>query len=239
MKTVHEVSEISGVSVRALHHYDAIGLLKPTKVTEAGYRLYDEAALCRLQTILLFKELGFSLSDIALILDSPQFDRNAALAEHVAMLKLQRAHVDGLIAQAQKMMRGERADFAAFDNSNMEKYAEEVKAKWGKTDAYRESLEKTKNQTEADKKSMADGLMAQFVQFGALKDLSPASVQAQEAVKALQTYITDHFYTCTKEILACLGETYVADERFRANIDTAGGEGTAAFVAKAIQTYCK
>ena len=80
MKTVHEVSRISGVSVRTLHHYDAIGLLKPTAVTEAGYRLYDDAALARLQDILLFRELEFPLKEIKAILDHPEFDEKQPYA---------------------------------------------------------------------------------------------------------------------------------------------------------------
>ena len=94
MKTVKEVSRLTGVSVRALHHYDAIGLLKPTRVTEAGYRLYDEESLQRLQTILLFRELQFPLKEIKEILDSPGFDPIPALEQQIKMLELQRRHLD-------------------------------------------------------------------------------------------------------------------------------------------------
>ena len=89
MKTVHEVAELSGVSVRTLHHYDAIGLLKPTQVTEAGYRLYDDMALKRLQSILLFRELQFPLREIKRILDSPHFNEREAIRQQLAMLRLQ------------------------------------------------------------------------------------------------------------------------------------------------------
>lgn len=239
MKTVHEVSKLSGVSIRALHHYDAIGLLKPSKVTEAGYRLYDENTLARLQTVLMFRELGFSLSDIKKILDSPDFDVRAALEQHIEMLRLQRRHIDGLISAAQTMMKGETAGFAAFDNSEMEKYAEEVKKKWGKTEAYRESEEKMKGKTEAQKNSLAAGLMEKFAGFGALRDFGAGSAEAQAAVKALQQYITENYYTCTDGILAGLGQMYTADERFTASIDAVGGPGTAAFVSEAITIYCK
>ena len=94
MKTVKEVSRITGVSVRTLHHYDAIGLLKPTAVTEAGYRLYDDAALERMQSILLFRELQFPLKDIKRILDAPDFDPMAALAQQVHLLEMQREHLE-------------------------------------------------------------------------------------------------------------------------------------------------
>ena len=86
MKTVTEVSKITGVSVRTLHHYDAIGLLRPTAVTEAGYRLYDDEALGRLQTILLFRQLQFPLKEIKKILDSPNFDPQEALAQQIELL---------------------------------------------------------------------------------------------------------------------------------------------------------
>ena len=239
MKTVHEVSQLSGVSIRALHHYDAIGLLKPSKVTGAGYRLYDEKALSRLQTILMFRELGFRLEDIRKILDSPNFDLDTALSQHIELLRLQRNHIERLILAAEKMKKGEDAGFSAFDNSKMEQYAEEVKRKWGHTDAFRESEERIKGKTDTEKRSMADGLMEEFAKFGALKSLGAGSEEAQAAVKALQQYITAHFYTCTAEILAGLGQMYTADERFTASIDAAGGPGTAAFVSEAIAIYCK
>ena len=105
MKTVKEVSRVTGVSVRALHHYDAIGLLKPTRVTEAGYRLYDEEALRRLHSILLFRELGFALKDIRNILDSPDFDPMEALERQIGLLELQRQRLDRIIAHARKIQK--------------------------------------------------------------------------------------------------------------------------------------
>ena len=97
MKTVNEISKITGVSVRTLHHYDSIGLLKPTKVTEAGYRLYDDTALKRLQQILLFRELEFPLKDIRDILESPRFDRAKALEQQIALLELKKEHIENLL----------------------------------------------------------------------------------------------------------------------------------------------
>lgn len=105
MKTVKEVSRITGVSVRTLHHYDAIGLLKPTAVTEAGYRLYDDAALKRMQSILLFRELQFPLKDIKRILDAPDFDPMTALAQQVRLLEMQREHLEQLISHAREIQQ--------------------------------------------------------------------------------------------------------------------------------------
>ena len=138
MKTVKQVSKLTGVSVRTLHHYDSIGLLKPTQVTEAGYRLYDDTALQRLQTILLFRELQFPLREIRTILDSPGFDPRDALEQQICLLELQRQHLDELISHARKIKQTGviHMDFTAFDRSKIDEYAAQAKSNWGKTDAY-------------------------------------------------------------------------------------------------------
>lgn len=159
MKTVKEVSRITGVSVRTLHHYDAIGLLKPTAVTEAGYRLYDDAALERMQSILLFRELQFPLKDIKRILDAPDFDPMAALAQQVHLLEMQREHLEQLISHAREIQQTGvfSMDFSKFDTSEIEKYTAEAKQKWGKTPAWQE-FEK-KNVTPRQAQESADDLM--------------------------------------------------------------------------------
>lgn len=241
MYTVSEVSRISGVSVRALHHYDAIGLLKPTRVTEAGYRLYDEAALGRLQTILLFRELRFSLKEIKAILDSPDFDRELALRQQIDLLTLQRKRLGELISLARDMIEtgGNHMDFSAFDKTEIEQYTAEAKERWGKTDAYRAYEQKTAGQTDDERKQNAETLMNIFAEMGQISHASPDSDEAQALVKKLQDCITGNFYPCTKDILSVLGQMYTEDERFRANIDARGGDGTAAFAAEAIRLYCK
>lgn len=236
MKTVHEVSELTGVSVRTLHHYDAVGLLKPTAVTEAGYRLYDDAAIARLQSILLFRELEFPLKSIKAILDSPEFDARAAMLEQIKLLELRREQIDRLILLARETIEtGEiNMDFSAFDKSKFERYAAEAKQKWGGTAQYAEYDKKP----QGEKLAAADALMAKFAEIGALRALSPDSAEAQSAVRELQSFITEHFYTCTDEVLAGLGLMYTADERFKSNIDSACGSGTAEFFGKAIEIYC-
>ena len=236
MKTVHEVSQISGVSVRTLHHYDAIGLLQPTAVTEAGYRLYDDTALARLQSILLFRELAFPLKEIKRIMDDPQFDQATALEQQIRLLELQQERLSRLIDLARETMKTgvTHMDFTAFDNSKLEQYAAEVKERWGNTAAYQESAQRPA----AEQKDAAAGLMAQFARMGRLRTGDPAGQEAQAAVRELQEFITKYFYTCTPEILAGLGQMYTADDRFRASIDAAGGEGTADFAGKAIAVYC-
>ena len=236
MRTVKEVSRIAGVSVRTLHHYDAIGLLKPAKVTDAGYRLYDDAALGRLQNILLFRELRFSLKEIKAILDSPDFDPAAALEQQIRLLELQYRHIGDLIAFARALQKkGEVImDFKPFDTSEMEQYKAEAKAKWGDTSAYREFAQKDA----AGVAQSSRELMELLAGFGALRQLPPDAPAVQEKTAALQAFITEHYYTCTGEVLHSLGQMYTEDERFRRNIDQAGGEGTAAFVRQAIEAYC-
>ena len=124
-------------------------------------------------------------------------------------------------------------NFKPFDTAKIDEYAAEAKAKWGKTDAYREYEQRGKG---AD---AADALMALFAEVGKLRHLSLDAQEVQSAVARIQTFITENYYNCTKEIFAGLGRMYVADERFRENIDRAGGEGCAEFVSRAIEIYCK
>ena len=240
MKTVNEVSKLTGVSVRTLHHYDAIGLLPPTRVTEAGYRLYDDTALARLQAILLFRELRFPLKDIREILDSPHFDPMEALASQIRLLELQRQHLDALISHARHIQKTGvmEMDFHAFDTTELDRYSAEAKAKWGKTEAYREFEEKTAGQTPEQQRADGGALMDIFAEFGAIRHTSPDSGEAQALVAGLQRFISQHYYTCTREILRGLGQMYVAGDTMTENIDKAGGQGTAEFVHRAIDIYC-
>ena len=239
MLTVHEVSERTGVSVRTLHHYHAIGLLTPAEVTQAGYRLYDDGSLKRLHSILFFRELQFSLKEIKGILDDPGFDPQKALDQQIRLLELQRERIDRIIKQAKDMKKGDRTmGFDIFDQREIEKYKQEAKEKWGGTEAYKESERKAAGRTSGQESGIVEGLMDVFRELGALRELPPEDPAVQEKVAYLQQYITDHYYTCTNEILKGLGQMYVCDERFRGNIDKAGGEGTAAFASRAIAVYC-
>ena len=241
MKTVKEVSLLTGVSVRTLHHYDAIGLLKPTRVTEAGYRLYDDTALRRLQTILLFRQLQFPLKEIREILDSPGFDPMEALTQQIHLLELQRKHLDNLISHARKIQTTGvfSMDFSTFDTTELDQYTAEAKARWGKTKAWQEYEQKAAGQTVEQKQSTGDALMEIFARFGKIRHLSPESQEAQELVASLQDFITRHYYTCTKPILQGLGHLYIAGDSMTENIDKAGGEGTARFAHDAIEIFCR
>ena len=241
MKTVTEVSRITGISVRTLHHYDAIGLLRPTAVTEAGYRLYDDSALGRLQTILLFRQLQFPLKEIKEILDSPNFDPMEALTQQIELLELQKEHLEGLIAHARQIQKTGviSMNFSAYDQHKIDEYSARAKEKWGGTDAYKEYEQKTAGQSKDDARTAAEGLMDIFREMGHIRTGSPASAEAQALVKKLRDYITAHYYTCTNQILRGLGQMYAAGGEMTENIDKAGGAGTARFAMEAIEIYCR
>lgn len=234
MKTVKEISRLTGISVRTLHYYDEINLLKPTRTTDAGYRLYDDTAIERLHSILLFRELQFPLKEIKAILDSPDFDTQTALKEQIKLLELQRNRLDEIIISAREiLMKGaENMNFSAFDKTELEQYAAEAKQKWGHTKEYKEYEQK-----HFDPADKTDELMQIFSEIGKIKHLPPDCEEAQNLIKKLQNFITENYYTCTDEILKGLGQMYISDERFKNNIDKAGGKGTAEFTAKAIN--CK
>ena len=241
MMTVNEVSKLAGVSIRTLQYYDKIGLLHPTGHTDAGYRLYDDTDLERLQHILLFRELEFPLKDIAAIINSPDFDRSKALEQQIEMLRLKREHIDNLMnfALGIKMLGVKHMDFKAFDRSRLDEYSRQAKEMYGKSPEYKEMEEKSKNRTKEEEGIIADRFMLLFKEAGELKDRDPASPEAQDLVKRIQDFITENLYTCSKKILSGLGKMYSGGGDFTRNIDEYGGEGTAEFVDKAIQIYCR
>jgi len=229
--------------VRTLHYYDEIGLLKPSKITESGYRVYSREDLELLQQILFFRELDFPLNEIREIMGNPNYDKEKALKNHRELLLRKRSHIDGLISLVEKALKGENSmSFQEFDKRELVKtrkeYAAEAKQRWGNTDAYAEYEEKTQNYDDPQWKLLNGEGAAILGEFGRNRHLDPGSAEAQALVKKWQDYITAHFYACTIPILSCLGEMYIGDERFTRNIDK-NGEGTALFMATAIEIYCR
>ena len=202
--------------------------------------MYDDAALGRLQNILLFRELEFPLKEIKAILDSPDFDPSEAIAQQIRLLELQYKHLGELIAFTREIQKKGAAamNFDVFDKSEIEKYEAEVKAKWGNTKAYQEYKQKDIPRNGSNYSKIANELLTMFSELGELKHLNPSTDEVQNKIAVLQKFITDNYYVCTNEILGGLGEMYVCDERFRSNIDKAGGDGTADFVKQAIVVYC-
>lgn len=237
---IKEFARFTGVSVRTLHYYDEIGLLKPAHVDRStGYRYYDENSLLRMQEILFYRELDFSLKSIGDILSSHDYDKTKALREQKSLLILKKERLERLISAIDGAMKGENV-MKAFDNTEFEQYKAEAREKWGKTEAYREHEEKTKGYSRGKWNSLAEGMDAIMGEFAlSMKNgADPGSSEVQDLVKNLQSHITENYYHCTKEILAGLGQMYVADERFRQNIDK-HADGTAAFICEAITAYCK
>ena len=239
MKTVKEVSKLTGVSIRTLHHYDAIGLLKPTQVTEAGYRLYDDAALEKLSMILVFRELGLSLKEIAGILHAPDFDRNRVLEKQITLMqervdKLQNriALAKGILTVGVKYM-----DFEGFDAKKMDDYSAQAKALYGKTDAYKEFQQKSAGRTKEQEKDLGAQVMDFFARLGKIRPCDPACEDAQAWAKELQDFFTANYYTCTPQILGSLAQSYAGGGSMTENIDKVGGTGTGAFAKEVIDIY--
>ena len=240
MMTVNEVSKLTGVSIRTLQYYDKIGLLKPAEYTESGYRLYDDAALEKLQQILLFRELEFPLKDIKEIVNRSDFDKTKALEQQIVLLELKKEHIENLLTMCKYLKkRGVRyLNFTAFDSSKLDEYAKRAKEQWGKTPEYKEFAEKSKNWTKEYEASLMNDFMKYFEEFGTMKEMDPASEEVQAQVKKVQDFITENMYTCSNDILRGLGAGYAAGGEFTENIDKMGGKGTAEFIYEAIKVYC-
>ena len=232
---IKEFAELTGVSVRTLHYYDEIGLLKPSEVdAQTGYRFYDEKSLERMQEILFYRELDFSLKTIRQIISSPDYDKQQALSRQRKLLLAKKERLERLIDALDGLGKGEDLMKNEYEDLKNQ-YAEEVKQRWGNTAAYKEF-----EQRHTDYNKAAVLLDAVFEEFAELNrsGISPDSEPAKIMVEKLQQCITDNFYTCTDDILKGLGQMYVTDDRFRKNIDR-HGEGTAEFVSACIKSYCK
>jgi DNA-binding transcriptional MerR regulator len=231
---VQEVARMSGVSVRALHHYDEIGLLAPSGRTQAGYRLYRDDDLLRLQQILIGRELGLSLEDIRSSLDDPSFDRRAALeaqrdalaerAERTAaMLSAVDAALAALTNEGGKTMHEMTKDElgALFDGFDPARYEREVEERWGKTDAYAESARRTRQYTKADwerYKAESDAILRAAAEL--FRSGRAASETDAMAVAERHRLSIDHwFYPCAPKMHAGLADMYEADARFSETID--------------------
>ena len=239
MMTVNEVSRLTGVTIRTLQYYDRIGLLKPADYTESGYRLYDDTALEKLQQILLFRELEFPLKEIRKIMESSAFDREKALKQQIELLTLKKEHLEKLIDFARGLNRKgvKTMDFSAFDTSRIEEYAKKAREQWGSTPEYKEYEKKAAGRSKEDETAITREFMKIFESFGKIKGSDPASKEARELVKKLKDFISEHYYTCSDEVLLGLGKGYATGGEFTENIDKAGGSGTAVFTDKAIQAY--
>ena len=236
MMMVAQVSKRTGVSVRTLHHYDQIGLLKPTEVTESGYRMYDDTALDKLYMILVYRELGLSLGEIGSILDAPDYDRNQVLEHQIKLMRRRIEKLQNRVALANGMLTlgVKYMDFEGFAPEKIDEYSQQAKVLYGKTDAYKEFQQKQKSRTKEQEKDLGAQVMDFFARLGKMRPCAPDSEAAQNWAKELQAFFTEHFYTCTPQILKSLAESYAGGGSMTENIDKAGGEGTGAFAKQVI-----
>lgn len=227
--TVSQVARLAGVSVRALHHYDEIGLLQPSGRSEAGYRLYEQPDLQRLQQVLFFKELGFPLEEITRIVKDKAFDLRAALLMQRQLLTDRATRAQALVravdAALESLEKGtvmtKEEMFEVFGDFDPAKYEDEARERWGNTEAYKESARRTARYTKKDWQQIkAEG---EAIQRELAAQLEAGRAATEPAVMELaerhRAYITRWFYPCSHELHRGLGELYVNDPRFTANID--------------------
>jgi DNA-binding transcriptional MerR regulator len=221
--TVGDLARLAGVTVRALHHYDELGLVRPSQRSTAGYRLYGDDDVLRLQQVMLFRELGLPLADIAQILDDPGYDRADVLRRHREVLVGKRARLDAMIAAidaATAITNGETImTKSLFDGFDPAQYEDEANEKWGDTDAYRESARRTKQYGKAEWDAIRREADAIYARLAALIDRAPDDPDVQAAVEAHRAHIERWFYPCSVEMHRGLGEMYVADPRFTRTFD--------------------
>lgn len=245
--TVHEIADHTGITIRTLHYYDEIGLLRPSIVTESKYRIYSESDLDRLQQILFYKEVGFSLKEIKGLLVAPVYTRQEALKHHLEILNLKKKHLDELIELVKETLSGKgKYSFSAFSNVEIlelqQKYRDEIIERWDNTPEYDEfSSFFSKKSRKEQAIQWNDFLIYSQNFFERLAEYemeSPMLAAVQNIVREWQEYISEYFYNCSNEMLLNLGELYEYDERFSTYINRFGSEKLASFFNSAIKVYC-
>jgi DNA-binding transcriptional MerR regulator len=246
--TVSQVARLAHVTVRTLHHYDGIGLLVPSQRSGKGYRIYDESDLQRLHQILIFRELGFSLEGIRQILDAPAFERGEALRAQRELLKESLEKTEAVIqavdAALEAMEGGKPMDskkmFEGFEEFDHAQYEEEAKERWGKTDAYKESMRRTKQYTKDDWariKAESEAVEARLAEL-LLAGKEPDDPEVMDAADTHRLHMDRWFYPVSHAMHIGLGRMYISDPRFTAHYEERA-EGLAAFVAAAIEANAK
>jgi MerR family transcriptional regulator, thiopeptide resistance regulator len=241
--SVGRVADLSGVTIRTLHHYDEIGLLSPGGRSDAGYRVYEDADLERLQRILFYRELGFTLKEISTIIDDPNTDAMGHLRRQRGLLVERIEKFGAMVDAIDYEMEARTMDvnltpeerLEVFGDFRPEDHAEEAERRWGETDAYKESNRRVSKYTKEDwlrLKAEAEEVEARFAAaFEA--GLAPDSEEAMAAAEAHRQHISRWFYDCGYEMHRGLAEMYVSDERFRAHYDKRA-TGLADFVREAV-----
>ena len=241
---VGEVAALAGVTVRTLHHYDRIGLLSPSGRTAAGYRQYAPADLDRLHQVLLYRELGFPLEEVATLLDDPAADPEAHLRRQHALLRNRLDRTSAMVAAVEKEMEARAMGisltpeerFEVFGEHDPAQYDAEVEERWGETDAYAQSKRRTAAYSKDDwLQILAEGENIEARFAAALQSGVPAdSPEAMDIAEEHRQQISRNFYDCPPQMHAGLGRMYVEDERFTATYE-AMAPGLAQYVSTAVQ----
>lgn len=241
-KTVNQIAKLTSITVRTLHYYDEIGLLKPSDTSQAGYRLYSDIDLEMLQQILFLKEIGLELKQIKEIIHSTDFDKKTALKKHKEILILKKKRIENLIKLVDKKLDdNSNLSFSEFDESNIiakqNEYRKEVLHRWKNTDAYKEFELKQSNSNnefaEIDKKAREIfGAIAKYMDYPASNE------KVQKLIALWQDYISKNYYNCNNQMLQCLALMYVEDERFKSYINSIA-DNLAQYISDAIHFYCQ
>jgi DNA-binding transcriptional MerR regulator len=240
--TVDQLSKVAGISVRTLHYYDEIGLLKPSFVRPNGYRIYEQKELLKLQQILFFRELEFSLEQITEMIHAPNFNSKKVLADQRKLLELKKERIEKLILSVDKRLKGGEKNmddtqlFGSFDDKQMEEYKKEAKKRWGHTEAWKQSQERTKHWTKADYKKIADEGNKFTAELAKLMDRGTEDEDVQKMIAQHYQGI-QQFYDCSLEMYRGLGQLYVDDPRFGAYYNKFRS-GMAVFMRDAIAYFC-
>ena len=234
--SVNQLAKLAGVSVRTLHHYDEIGLLKPAIRTEAKYRYYNREDLFRLQQIMFYKELDIPLAQIGEILDSENFNIHDALVQHKKELQKRKKHVselistiDNTIKQLKNTTMNYEDIYKGFTPEQAEAYEKEAKERWG-SDKVAESKQRVIKMTKSEWEKVQKESIDINIELAKLMHLSPQDEKVQALIKRHFNWI-GNFYTVTPEIYRGLANMYIADERFKANYDKYA-EGLAEFLSE-------
>ncbi|MFF5982800.1 MerR family transcriptional regulator [Streptomyces olindensis] len=224
--SVGQVAGFAGVTVRTLHHYDAIGLLVPSERSHAGHRRYGDADLDRLQQILFYRELGFPLDEVAVLLDDPEADPRAHLRRQHDLLTARIERLTKMAAAVEHAMEAREMGinltpeekFEVFGDKDPEQYADEAEARWGGTDQYAESQRRVARYTKEDWQRIQDQSADWGERYGALMAAGepPAGEAAMALAEEHRQHICTWYYECSYDIHRGLGEMYVSDERFKA-----------------------
>jgi len=242
--TVKQLAKLAGISPRTLRHYDRIDLLKPAFVGDNGYRYCQHDQLIKLMQILFYRELDFSLTDIKQIITNPNFDMTEALQKHRHLLNLKAKRTKRLIKTIDQILiatKGNQtisasATYQSFDQTDINQYKDEVKRRWGHTDAYRQSIERAKKWTKQDLDRIKQQVQDITLKLAKLIDQDTKSPRVQALIKQHHAHI-NNFYDCSIDIYRGLGEIYFADPRFAAHYNRVK-PGLAEFINQAISYYC-